>query len=112
MGEISLPLAVAMSIVSTLVAIGCAWGIMRQTVTALQQDVKRAEDLALKSRDDLAAFQLKASETYVSAAALNRLEGRLEQGFQAIRDEMRDQQSLIVKAITAPRARHAPKDEG
>lgn len=62
------------------------------------------------ARRELDAFKLVAAKEYVSTAALLRLEGRLDEGFKTIRDEMRDQNTLIVNALASrpsprPRAR-------
>jgi len=64
------------------------------------------------ARHELDAFKLKAAETYVSTAALLRMEGRLDEGFRAIRDEMRDQNALINVALSArPQSRARARDD-
>lgn len=62
-----------------------------------------ARGLAVSALAELANFKLDAAKTYVQAAALERLEGRLEAGFSAMREELRDQQRTIVEALAARR---------
>jgi hypothetical protein len=60
---------------------------------------------------ELDAFKLEAAKTYVSTAALLRLEGRLDEGFKTIRDEMRDQNALIINALSARAGPRKPREE-
>lgn len=101
MADFNLPLMAAFTIGSALLGAGGAWGIMRATVDHVKAKAEAADAKAQTAITDLAAFKLKAAETYVSAAALVRLEGRLDEGFKALRDEMRDQQTMIVNALSA-----------
>lgn len=64
-----------------------------------------------EARRELDAFKLEAAKNYVSTAALLRLEGRLDEGFKTIRDEMRDQNTLIVNALSARPASRRAKEE-
>ena len=111
MTEISFPLLTAFTIGSALAGAGGAWGIMRATVDHVKAKAETADAKAQTAITDLAAFKLKAAETYVSAAALVRLEGRLDEGFKALRDEMRDQQTMIVNALSARPASRRAKEE-
>jgi hypothetical protein len=52
-----------------------------------------------EGRRELDAFKLQAAKDYVGTAALLRMEGRLDEGFKTIRDEMRDQNALIIGAL-------------
>ncbi|UNJ22070.1 hypothetical protein [Microcystis phage vB_MweS-yong2] len=63
------------------------------------------------ARRELDAFKLEAAKNYVSTAALLRLEGRLDEGFKTIRDEMRDQNTLIVNALAARPPARRTKEE-
>ena len=68
----------------------------------------RLQTQITEARRELDAFKLVAAKEYVSTAALLRLEGRLDEGFKTIRDEMRDQNTLIVNAL-ATRTPNRPR---
>lgn len=110
--DISVPVMTAFTIGSALVGAGAVWGVMRASVDSVKTKAEAADEKAQAALSDLAAFKLKAAETYVSSAALLRLEGRLDEGFKALRDEMRDQQTMIVNALAArPPARRTKETE-
>lgn len=88
---------------------GWIWRLSGRLVK-LESDAEAAEKVAIDARAlavsalaELANFKLDAAKTYVQAAALERLEGRLEAGFSAMREELRDQQRTIVEALAARR---------
>jgi hypothetical protein len=64
-----------------------------------------------EARRELDAFKLQAAKDYVGTAALLRMEGRLDEGFKAIRDEMRDQNALIINALSTRSTRARSRDE-
>jgi hypothetical protein len=107
MMDVSLPVAVAFTIGSGLVGAGAAWGVMKATLASVAKEATNGTE-ALKQ---IADFKLTAAKDYVSTAALLRLEGRLDEGFKAIRDEMRDQNALIINALSARSARARARDE-
>lgn len=107
MTEVSLPAALLFTIASALVGAGAAWGIMKATLANVGKEAANGTE-ALKQ---LAEFKLTAAKDYVSTAALLRLEGRLDEGFKAIRDEMRDQNTLIVNALSARNTRARSRDD-
>jgi hypothetical protein len=107
MTDVSLPVAVAFTIGSGLIGAGAAWGVMKATLANVAKEAANGTE-ALKQ---LADFKLTAAKDYVSTAALLRLEGRLDEGFKAIRDEMRDQNALIINALSARSTRARSRDE-
>jgi hypothetical protein len=104
MADISVPVAFAVTVGSGLVGAGVAWGIMKTTLGHVQKEAANGTE-ALRQ---LAEFKLAAAKDYVSTAALLRLEGRLDEGFKAIRDEMRDQNTLIINALSARTSSRKP----
>ncbi len=70
-------------------------------ISALATIWWRLQSQITEARRELDAFKLQAAKDYVGTAALLRMEGRLDEGFKAIRDEMRDQNALIINALSA-----------
>lgn len=77
------------------------WWRLQSQITANAREIAR----------ELDAFKLQAAKEYVSTAALLRLEGRLDEGFKTIRDEMRDQNALIINALAPRTGTRKPRDE-
>ncbi len=115
-GEIlSLPVQLLLGAATVLATVAATWGVMRTKIGSLEARMKQAESEAQKTKDDLSAFKLEAARTFVSAGALAKIEGQMEAGFNAIRQELRDTNATIVAAIlngqhpvVAPRSKRGP----
>lgn len=84
-----------------ITALAGVWWRLQAQITA--NDMKHSRELD--------AFKLQAAREYVSTAALLRLEGRLDEGFKTIRDEMRDQNALIINALASRTGTRKPRGE-
>lgn len=112
MTEISLSAQLAITLGSALVGAGAAWGMMKASLAAVAKEASAGAAQAAQAMKALEDFKLEAAKNYVSTAALLRLEGRLDEGFKALRDEMRDQNTLIINALSArPAPRSRPREE-
>lgn len=96
---ISFEVQVLIAAGTILCTVAATWGVMRTQLRSLEARMKEAETENQKTKDDLAAFKIKAAETFVSAGALAKIEGQMEAGFSAIRQELRDTNATIVAAI-------------
>lgn len=88
-----------------IASVATTWGVMRVQIKHLEGQVAETKKDAADVRADLADFKLEAARTFVSAGALAKLEGQMEAGFAAIRQELRDTNATIVAAILS---QHGP----
>lgn len=82
-----------------LASLGTAYGIVKTTVAGLVKRVDKNEENIVDLYEKHNAFKLEATKTFVSAEALGKIEGKMEAGFDAIRQELRDTNQTIVSAI-------------
>lgn len=89
----------ALSVGGPLVAIGVSWGVVKTMLASHEKRMDKVEADAKQTADDLNEFKLKAAETFVSSRELAKIEGQMQAGFDAIRQELRDTNQTIVAAI-------------
>lgn len=88
MGEVSLPLVAAISLLSILATLAASWGVLRFQSSRHEVEIHRIEGRLEQLASDLAAFKLEAARRFVTDEMLVKVEERIVTAIDRLADRI------------------------